>query len=280
LNFKLQTSNFKLLALALSLSLSACFEPKEGCLDIEATNFDASADNDCCCLYPKLFLETVQRYDTLQYLPDSLYSNSAGQLFRIKSVVFYLSEFQLFQTSEPFSVSDTAQLQTYSAFGNDTLKEVFTDDFLLVRRSPVSNEVGEFRPSGSFGSVRFRLGLSDDAQRVIPRLAPSGHPLRIQSDSLWYGPSAGYVFMQAVVVRDSMLATKPDTLAFTQADLPDYFIEATGPFVHQSGGYDFRLRMTIDYKKMFEGVNWTNGDIPSWKSQIVANLPTVFGVSQ
>ncbi len=266
--------------LAFALSLPACFEPKEGCLDIEATNFDASADNNCCCTYPKLILETVQRYDTLQYLPDSLYLNSAGQLFRIKSVVFYLSEFQLTQTGETFTVSDTAQLQTYSVVGNDTLKEVFTDDFLLVRRSPVSNEVGEFRPSGSFGSVRLRLGLSDDAQRVIPRLAPSGHPLRIQADSLWYGPSAGYVFLQAVVVRDSMLATKPDTLAFTQADLPDYFIEAAGPFVHQSGGYDFRLRMAIDYKKMFEGVNWTVGDIPSWKSQIVANLPTVFAVSQ
>lgn len=280
MNFQFPTSNFQFLLLACTLAFAACYEPRQGCLDIEATNFDASADEDCCCQYPKLILETVQRYDTLQYLPDSLYVNDAGQIFRIKSVVFYLSEIQLFQSGNAFSVSDTVQLQTYSAFGNDTLKETFTDDFLLVRRTPVDNPVGEFRPSGTFNEVKIRLGLSDNAQRVIPRLAPSGHPLRIQGDSLWYGPTAGYVFMQAVVVRDSMQATKPDTLAFTEANLPNFFIEKNANFLHQSGGYDFRLKLGIDYKKMFEGVNWSSGDIPEWKSQIVVNLPSVFIVSQ
>ncbi len=259
---------------------TACFEPKEGCLDIEATNFDAAADDDCCCLYPKLRLETVQRFDTFQYLPDSLYPADNGSLFRIKSVVFYLSEFQLTQNGETFVVSDTVQLQAFSQSGSDTIKETFTDDFLLARRTPVDNEVGDFRPAGVFQDVKIRLGLSPDAQRVIPRLAKPGHPLRIQGDSLWYGRDAGFVFLQAVVVRDSMAATPPDTLAFTKADFDNFFIEQTGVFTHQSGGYDFRLRLGVDYKKMFEGINWTTGDILTWKSQIVANLPNVFRVSQ
>ncbi|MCW5924264.1 MAG: hypothetical protein KIS77_18220 [Saprospiraceae bacterium] len=262
------------------LLLPACFEPKEGCLDIEATNFDAAADRNCCCQYPRLRLETVQRFDTLQYLPDSLYQNDAGQIFRIKSVVFYLSEFELFQDNGLFAVSDTVQLFTYAPTGGDTLKETFIKDFLLVRRTPVDNPVGEFQPTGVFERVKVRLGLSPDAQRVVPQLAPAGSPLRIQGDSLWYGPSVGYVFLQAVVARDSMLATKPDTLAFTQADLGNFFIENTGNFVHESGGFDFRLKLGVDYKKMFAGINWTSGDIPSWKSQIVANLPNVFSVSQ
>jgi hypothetical protein len=281
-NFQFPISYFQLLLLACVMAFSACYEPQDGCLDIEATNFNASADNDCCCEYPLLVVEALHRYgsDTVQYLPDSLYVNDAGQIFRIKSVVFYLSEIQLFQGAGAFSVTDTVQLQTYAPSGSDTLKEAFTDDFLLVRRSPVDNPVGDFRPAGVFDKVRMRLGLSPDAQRVIPRLAPSGNPLRIQGDSLWYGPSVGYVFLQAVVVRDSMQATKPDTLAFTQADLPDFFIEKTGSYLHQSGGYDFRLNLGIDYKKLFDGINWTDGDIPAWKSQIVVNLPSVFSVSQ
>ncbi len=268
--------------LALALTLVSCFEPQDGCLDIEATNFDASADKDCCCEYPLLVIEALHRYgsDTVQYLPDSLYVNDAGQIFRIKSVAFYLSEIQLFQNGGLLTVSDTVQLQTYSSTGSDTTKETFTDDFLLVRRTPVDNPTGDFRPAGTFEKVRMRLGLSDDAQRVIPRLAPVASPLRIQGDSLWYGPSTGYVFLQAVVVRDSTQSTKPDTLAFTEADLTGFFIEQTGSFVHASGGYDFRLKLGIDYKKLFEGINWTNGDIPAWKSQIVANLPSVFDVSQ
>lgn len=266
----------------MALCLNGCFEPKDGCLDIEATNFDASADRDCCCEYPNLILEARHRYgsDSVQYVPDSLYVNSTGQIFRIKKVVFYLSEIQLFQNGGMFSVSDTVQLQTYAPTGGDTTKEAFTDDFLLVRRSPIDNPVGEFRPAGIFDKIRMRLGLSSDAQRVIPRLAPSGSPLKIQGDSLWYGPSAGYVFLQAVVVRDSMPATKPDTLSFTQADLPDFFIEKTGSYYHPSGGYNFRLTLGIDYKKLFDGINWTTGDIPAWKSQIVVNLPSVFSVSQ
>lgn len=280
---KLQTSNFKLqtfIALACVLAIYSCYEPIDGCLDIEATNFDASADKNCCCTYPKLRLETVQRFDTLQYRPDSLYPDGAGGLFRIKSVVFYLSEFQLFQGGGQFSVSDTVQLQAFAPAGNDTIKETFTDDFLLVRRTPVDNELGEFKPSGDFDNVKIRLGLSPDAQRVIPRLAKAGHPLRIQPDSLWYGRDAGFVFLQAVVVRDSMAATTPDTLAFTQAELADFFIGQAGSFVHRSGGYDFRLKLTVDYKKMFEGIDWTTGDISAWKSQIVVNLPNVFSVSQ
>ena len=278
---KLSIAHFQVSILTLSLSLSACFEPKEGCLDIEATNFDADADKDCCCQYPKLRLETVQRFDTLQYLPDSLYPADNGALFRIKSVVFYLSEFQLFQNGETFTVSDTVQLQAFApAGGNDTIKETFTDDFLLVRRTPVDNEVGDFRPAGLFENIKIRLGLSPDAQRVVPRLAKSGHPLKIQGDSLWYGRDAGFVFFQAIIVRDSMTATQPDTLAFTKADFDDFFIEQSGAFTHRSGGYDFRLKLNVDYKKLFKGVNWTAGDILTWKSQIVANLPNVFSVSQ
>ncbi len=260
--------------------LASCFEPQEGCLDVEATNFDAAADKDCCCEYPKLRIETVQRFDTLQYLPDNVYPGAGGKLFRIKGVVFYLSEFQLFQNGSIYSVSDSVQLQTYAPVGTDTIKKTFTDDFLLVRRIPVDNPVGDFRPAGTFEKVRFRLGLSPDAGRIIPKLAPAGSPLRVQADSLWYGRDAGYVFLRAIIARDSMASTKPDTLAFTKADLDDFFVQNTVNLVHPSGGYDFTLKLTVDYKKMFEGLDWTTGDILTWKSQIVANLPNVFSVSQ
>lgn len=266
--------------LLLAFVQTACFEPKKACLDIDATNFDASADEDCCCEYPQLLMNAVQRYDTLQYLPDSLYAGTDGRLFRIKKVIFYLSDFQLFQNGGIVMVSDSVNLKTYAATGNDTISRTFTDDFVLVRRTPVENSVGDFRPGGTFEKIRFRLGLSPEAERVIPQLAPSAHPLRIQSDSIWYGRDAGYVFLQAIVVRDSMAATRPDTLSFTKSELSDFFIEQTSSFIHQSGGYNFTLTLTVDYKKMFEGVDWTTGDISTWKSKIATNLPNVFSVSQ
>jgi len=263
--------------LLLALCFSACFEPKEGCLDIAATNFDAGADKDCCCEYPKLVLTVNQVYDTLLFRNDSLYRNSDDQLFRIKSVAFYLSDFQLFQNGERFTMSDTLTLNTFA--GTDTSSQLFTNDFQLVRRTPIDYVVGTFRQDGNFEEVNFRLGLSADAQKVIPFKAPANHPLAAQPDSLWRGQLAGFVFLQAVVVRNSMDTTQADTLRFLQSDLGQPRIGATGLFVHPTG-YNFPLVLTVDYKKMFEGVNWTTHDIPAWKTKIAANLPSTFNVSQ
>ncbi len=255
---------------------SACFEPKEGCLDIAATNFDAGADKDCCCEYPKLVLRVDQVYDTLLFLNDSLYPDASGHKFRIKSVAFYLSDFQLFQNGESFRVSDTLTLNTF--LGNDTTSQLFTNDFQLVRRSPIDYVIGAFRQDGNFDALSFRFGLSDEAQKIIPTKAPNGHPLSPQPDSLWRGQTAGFVFLEAVVVRDSS-ATPPDTLRFLQSDLGQPLIGAMGLFVHPTG-YNFPLVLKVDYNKMFEGVNWTVHDTSAWRAKIVLNLPNTFSVSQ
>ena len=118
-----------------------------------------------------------------------------------------------------------------------------------------------------------------NAQRVVPRLAPVGHPLRTQADSLWHGRAAGFVFVQVIVARDTISGTQPDTLALTQADLPAFLFESNGAFVHETG-YDFTLKLTADHKKLLEGIDWTTGDISAWKARIAANMSSAFSVSQ
>ncbi len=264
------------LLLGLVLSLGSCFEPREGCLDIAAINFNAAADRDCCCRYPELVLTTDQVYDTLFFRRDSLYVGTGGHLFRIKSIVFYLSEFELFRASEKFEIGEVVDLRVFDAATNDTITETFTDDFTLLRRTPLDNPVGSFREGGAFDKIRFRLGLSQAAERVIPALAPSEHPLGPQAENLAHN---GYTFLQAVVVRDSMAATAPDTIRIGRAELGDFFIEGNGNFQHPLG-YNFALTLRADWAQLFKGVIWTNHDIQAWKSQIVANLPSVFSVSQ
>lgn len=255
---------------------TACFEPQNGCLDEGAANFYPAADNDCCCRYPNLVLAVDQVYDTLLYRQDSLYPGLGGQQFRIKSVVFYLSDFQLFKDGVLYEMGDSTDFKVYDAAQNDTLTKTLTDDFTVIRRTPIDNPVAAFREDGTFEKIRFRLGLNPDAETIIPALAPTSHPLYPQKEKLY---NNGYVFLQAVVVRNSDPATAPDTLNFYQNDLPDFYLEGNGAFTHELG-VNFKVNLSADWAVLFEGVDWTTGDISAWKNRIVANLPSVFTVSQ
>ncbi len=44
--------------IALVFFLAGCYEPKEGCLDPQAVNYDVTADEACadCCTWPSLRL--------------------------------------------------------------------------------------------------------------------------------------------------------------------------------------------------------------------------------
>jgi len=260
------------------LAFSACYEPREGCLDIEATNFDAAADNNCCCTYPALRLTLLPRFDTLVWKPDTAYEYAPGRWFRLHQAVFYLSDFQLVQGGTAFSVRDTLGLSVFGAAG-DTLREVFTNDFQLIRRTTENYTVGTFRPAGTFESVRFQVGLPDAVQHVIPALTPDGHPLRPQNENLWLGADTGFVALKLVFSRDTLGSTIPDTLVFSRPDFTGADVQAGGVFRHESG-FDFSLKLTADYRALFQGVDLTTVDIPAWKTRIAANLPAALRVSQ
>lgn len=267
----------------LLLTLSACFEPKEGCLDLGAVNFDASADKDCesdgcACIYPRLQVTVDQRYDSLAYRRDSTYLSTNGTRFRLHDVAFYLSDFEVVKSGVSYSVSDTLGLRVYGASVSDTQRQVFRNDFRLVRLETQQYPIGTFRESGIFSEVRIRLGLSAVANHVIAALAPATHPLARQVDSLWLHPAAGYVFMKVEVGRDVQSAQR-DTLLLTRADMGDVQLVTSGQFVHVEG-YDFPLRLRVDYRSLLGNINWSVGDKSSWKQQIIANLPDAFTVSQ
>lgn len=260
------------------LGLSACYEPREGCLEIEAANFDASADKNCCCIYPVFNLTLLPRFDTLIWKPDTAYEYAPGKWFRLKQSVFYLSDFQFQQQGTTFLTTDTLSLNVWGAAG-DTSLTTFVNDFELVRRTAVNYSIGTFRPAGTFESVRFRIGLPDAAQKVIPELAPEGHPLRLQGENLWLGRDTGFVALKLVFTRDTFETTLPDTLTFSLPDFSGVVLQQDGPFFHE-GGYDFNLQLTSDYRELFRNVDLSTGDKVAWKTQIVANLPQAFRVSQ
>lgn len=269
-----------LLALVLAF---ACETPTRGCLDIEAENFDPSADKQCedgCCKYPNMVCSISIKHNAVSWKADTAYQNSAGQWYRIKSVAFYLSGFQMFKDNTPIEVIDSIGLK-YFGTSNDTLTRVFRDDFLLFRRggtlasSPVGNEVGFFRSSGAYNRARLQIGLDDDANRIVSKLvSPGSHPLARQADSLWLSPAEGFVWMRLVVARDTVTGTTPDTIDLTAADFGGNPLVVTGDeSYYQEVGYDLNFSFVLDFYELTSGINFLTAPISTWKSKIIANLP-------
>ena len=275
--------NLRLLfaALLAALLFSSCYTPIEGCLDTEATNFDASADEDCCCEYPQLILTIDNAWDTLIWKPDTAYANNLGQVFRVRDIVFYLSEMDLYQNGTALQISDTVQLFHYAApTSNDTVKSAYNDDFLLIKRVPTTvYNVGTFRPSGYFQQVKMRFGVNDEAQLVIPGKVPAGHPLGFQGENLYQGRDTAYVFARVLYNRDTVTGTPTDTVFFTRFDVGDLFIDQSGSFYHEPG-FDFKLTLRADWQTLFNNVDMQNGDNTARKNQMLSNLPAVFSIKQ
>lgn len=267
--------------LLLVLLLAACDEPQEGCLDVEATNFDVTADRACddCCTSPKLVLTVSQVFDTLVWIPDSAYQNDLGQWFRIRNSAFYLSDFELVKSGEVLEVEDTLRLKIFGANVGDTLNRTLKNDFVLARRTSVDFTVGAFRPSGTFEEVRLRLGLNAQSNAVIPGSVSSSHPLYRQADSLWLGRDNGFAWLMLAIRRDTAAATPTDTLRFTAADLggQPLTLTGTGTFKHEVG-YNFKIKLRINYDVLLSGVDLQNTSPNQWKSKIVANLPAALEV--
>lgn len=255
----------------------ACYEREEGCLDINAVNYNASADDNCCCTYPTLSFSVQHRMDTLVWQRDSVYQTTDGQWFRLLDAAFYLSEFSLRQNNQAYRISDSLLFQVFASGGTDTVGQFFIDDFTLLRRTTTSLSVGTFSADGAFDQAQFRLGLSESANRIIPALTPDGHPLRTQGDSLWLNPQDGYVPLYLVLDRDTLSATPPDTLRFTRSEIGDAFATSAGPFYHEPG-YNLALKIRINYLELFAGVNLSNPDINAVRNGIASNLPKAFSV--
>jgi hypothetical protein len=265
--------------LALCIFFSACYQPESGCLDINAVNFDASADKSCCCTYPRLLLTINQVYDpvkdSLIYHDNEAYSNDFGP-FILKTVVFYLSEVSLRQNGITYHPTDTLSFKIFGPSTRDTLSKFFVNDFMLVRRTDSgSKNLGTFRQNGAFDNISFRVGLSDAANKIIPIKAPAANPLH---DSLWISRTDGFTFARVIFAKDTVSGTAQDTVLLTAHDAPGLFIDLPAPAPHTTG-YDYNLTLTINYYKLFKDINWAVRDPATWKMKILANFQNACSIS-
>ncbi|MEO1714386.1 MAG: MbnP family protein [Bacteroidota bacterium] len=254
--------------------LIACEEPVEGCLDAAATNFSVSADGPCldCCTYPVLKADFAHQWitienDTTNFRYDSAYTIAPWdqvpvQFQRIK---FYIAQMHLWNGTDSVLVNDTITLTV----GNGATLDV-EDNFGLVDRDLFDDvELGSFRSPGEYDGISFWLGIPTEYQSADPTLVPGDHPLRIQSDSLNWEESLGYISNKVVFFRDTITGSDSTVINVIE---PVYLKIDLSETITVAGGFDVVLEFDIFYNRWFGNLNLATATVAEISQQIVSNL--------
>jgi len=270
-----------LIFLSLIFLTQSCYESKEGCLDIRASNFDFDADNDCCledeccCEYPsltldivhKLFKDSVENFDL-----GTEYEWPIGQgLFVVENIRFYLSKFELHGT-KTLHIEDLINLNIQNQ--NGTIEEATVEDnFVLIRPGVFSYDIGEIRGAGSYDSLSMQYGVFFPASNAIPESLPDGHPLAIQEPVMQINAFQGYINCQVILKKDTFVTTISDTLnLFSTNQIP---FEFTSPQTVENG-LNKVLKLRINYLEWFQGIDFALDSNDELISKMSNNLTDSF----
>ncbi len=261
--------------------LTSCYERQEGCLDLQATNFDVAADRPCadCCTYPSLQLSPLHRVipadqpDTsFVFSYDSAYAVAPFEQdsFRFQSLFFYLYDFRLKGGEGELEVSDA--FSWYDAAGQ---KHTGKDDYVLIDAGSSSRlTIGELRAAGQFDSLIFWVGLPPEIRQADITRMPAGHPLNFRSDSLNWEEGTGYIPLRLALYRDA--GQLQDSTVLRVFEPLRIGLSANAGAFEVVQGSDAVLKLQFNYLSWLEGADVRN-DLPeNLEERIRQQLPASF----
>jgi len=277
---------FLLASLAALSLLPACYEPQMGCLDVEAVNYDFSADEaaPADCVYPeiRLRLQHVYSYpDTIVPLRllDTFYLDEAGNPFRLSRFDFLLSDIRL-QLAGSSELGIEEQLAIYLEGPNGrVIEERIPDNFGFGSAGlGASNiDVGTSRESEQVESASFFVGVEGLANEAIADSFPIAHPLGLSDSLIYFSRDSGYVFQLVELFRDTAATdTIPELLRIGTAENLK-LIELPLP-VFKEPGFHFRIDLQVDYREWLRGLNVASDSREQLAEKIVSNTANAFSV--
>ncbi len=276
---------FLVIAGILLLGLSACYEPKQGCLDILATNYDVSADDPCpdCCTFPT-WTVAFQHVVILPSEPDTFFSFRYNtpypspfdtlHYFSVERCHYFLSNFRLVNAQgEMQGISDSIAFEAPK--GTPVRVE---NNFAKIDRDIFQPSVlGKFLAQGLFHQLRFTLGLNEPLLQTDPESVPKTHPLSIAGDSLIYEAETGYIPYTLIFKTDTLPESQP--LVFRFFEPREIALDLPQPFELERG-FNVKLTLKINYLAWFEGIDLQNDSYQTIQQKLEDNLTKAFTVNE
>ncbi len=291
---QLITHRSSLLTLLLLLFLfQSCYTPTEGCLDINATNFDASADEQCesCCTYPELELTVFHSVITESSLgADSCINHSSSfaltngddNVFQINDIEFYLSDFQLVMMDGTIKeVEDTITLSIYEDIVTQISKDTLVkDDFVLITRSQPTYSIGNFTGPGAYMQVKFKVGIPSVLSTTDVDTLATSHPLSSSQGMHFGARDTGFILQNFSVVNDT--ATSLTAITAYEIGKDDFnTIDVELDFFRNfDPGFDITIPLKVNYSKWLQGINFATDSEATIKATIVSNTAEAFEIDE
>ena len=267
-----------LVILSFGILQSSCNDDEEGCLDTQATNFDVTADIACnsCCTYPTLSFRINHVYDSItnNLVLSGTYLDAIDSPYLVSAIQYYISDVQLVRADgSEVGVTDILDL----TFFDNTIASV-EDNFSLIKKSIGSYnsaDIGTINTNGNFTKIRFNVGVNNPANYAVIGSMPDEHALSAQTESMHLDITEGYIFNKIQIVKDT--TTNDITTYEISGDNNLVSVELDYPISLESG-YDLGLIVYLDYKKLFESIDFQNDDDNTIQTKIVTNTANAFSI--
>lgn len=241
------------------ISITGCNTRIQGCLDINAENFNLNAEQSCdgCCTYPSLSLSLTQKWGDRNFAnTDTLYDMN-GQPYKINSLVYFLSDWTWEDDQDNQFHVDSITVTCND--GNLT----YSPDNLPIDLEQFTYTLGMIRQAPIIDSLRFIMGLTQDFSCLDSE--NPGTPLELSDQSpLWNSQTASLETMRLIIQRDTSVAS------FDTIFISDEFITTLAYPFEFIPGEDSQFMLTVDYSLWFQDVN--TADLASFRQSIISNF--------
>lgn len=241
------------------ISLSACYDRKEGCLEVQAANYDTFADDPCddCCTYPSLSLAVSHQWGEEAIRWKDTLITDMGDSIIILGQKLYLSNFDL---GDDVQMNDSI---TFSVTDGDEVTMV--DDIVLLNDNAVSIGVTSFIYEGDVDDFSFLLGVDDVLDDVVLTDEQVSSPLGASNAIVKEGK---YSTLRLTCVRGVGLK---DTVSYdVQEDFSKTITLDSPAFVER--GQSVSVSIRFDYSALVSKVPFSSGDQQEIEAQLTTNL--------
>ena len=232
-------------ALLLLLSFSSCYERVEGCTDFNAVNFNAMADDPCCCMYPEFRFQFQHRFgpDSVRFFADSVYQMGNGITLNILFLELVAGEFFL-QTDDGMRVEVVDEIDFPNS---DDVSCPCKDDLFILNPTSFNAVPGQIAQPGTYSGFGFSTGVPEDWMALEPGDFPDGHPL--SQENRYDVDEMRFIGLRADITFPNQLQ---DTLEVRILNLnePLFFDE----IIEMETGQPFSIVLRVNYKTLLQGL--------------------------